>query len=89
MKKFNQLWLKKQKLLKTFLSSIKTEVAIKFAKKTFFFSTENRLGAEKVKTFASIGRTGTSKGKVEVRAICLNISFMTGFFQFFHSHTYI
>ena len=27
--------------------------------------------------FASIGRTGTSYGKVKVMVICLNISFMT------------
>ena len=34
---------------------------------------------------ASIGRTGTSKGKVKVkvRDICLNISFLTWFFSFF------
>ena len=33
--------------------------------------------------FASIGRTGTSKGKVKVMVICLNISFMTCFTSFF------
>ena len=33
--------------------------------------------------FASIGRTGKSKGKVEVRDICLNISFLTSFLSFF------
>ena len=33
--------------------------------------------------FASIGCTGTSKGKVKVRDICLNISFLTWFFSFF------
>ena len=27
--------------------------------------------------FVSIGRTGSSKGKVKVRDICLNISFLT------------
>ena len=31
----------------------------------------------KINPFASIGRTGTSKGKVKVRDICLNISFLT------------
>ena len=36
--------------------------------------------------FASIGRTGTSKGKVKVMVICLNISFMTWFTSFFHSY---
>ena len=36
MKKFNQL--AKKKLLKIFLSSIRTKVAIKFLKKTFFRS---------------------------------------------------
>ena len=47
MKKFNQL-AKKKKLIKIFLSSIKTKVAIKFPKKNFFFSAENQLGAERV-----------------------------------------
>ena len=46
MKKSNQL--AKTKLLKIFLSSIKTKVAIKFPKK-LYFSAENRLGAERVK----------------------------------------
>ena len=46
MKKFNQL--AKKKRLKIFLSSIKTKVAIKFPKKTFFFSVENWLGTERV-----------------------------------------
>ena len=36
--------------------------------------------------FASIGRTGTSKAKVEVRDIWLNISFLTSFSSFFHSY---
>ena len=40
-------------------------------------------GAERVHPFASIGRTGTSEAKVEVRDICLNISFMTSFSSFF------
>ena len=53
MKKFNQLAKKKKKKKKSklkLLSSIKTKVAtIKFPKKPlFFFSTENRLGAESV-----------------------------------------
>ena len=30
-----------------------------------------------INPFASIGRTGTSKGKVKVRDTCLNISFLT------------
>ena len=30
-----------------------------------------------INPFASIGRTGTSKAKVKVRDICLNISFLT------------
>ena len=36
--------------------------------------------------FAFIGRYLTSKGKVKVRDIYLNISFLTGFFSFFHSY---
>ena len=36
-----------------------------------------------VNPFASIGRTGASKGKVKVRDICLNISFLTDFSSFF------
>ena len=50
MKKFNQLAKKKKKKkkCKIFLSSIKTEVAVKFPKKLFFFSTENWFGAERV-----------------------------------------
>ena len=48
MKTFKQL--AKKKLLKIFLSGIKTKVAITFLKQTFFFFfTENRLGAERVK----------------------------------------
>ena len=39
MKKFNQL--AKKKLLKIFLSNIKTKLAIKFPKKNFFFSAES------------------------------------------------
>ena len=31
----------------------------------------------KVNPFASFGRTDTSKGKVKVKDICLNISFLT------------
>ena len=45
MKKFNQL--AKKKILKMFLSSRKTKVAKKFPN-FFFFSAENRLGAERV-----------------------------------------
>ena len=43
-------WLKEATVLKIFLSSIKTEVAIKFTKKFFFFffPAENRLGTERV-----------------------------------------
>ena len=50
MKKFNHFKKKKKKKkrLKNFLSCIKTKVAIKFPKKLFFFSAENRIGAEKV-----------------------------------------
>ena len=33
--------------------------------------------------FASIGHTGTSKGKVKVSDICLNNSFLTSFFSFY------
>ena len=33
--------------------------------------------ADNFNPFASIERTGTSKGKVKVRVICLNISFLT------------
>ena len=52
MKTFNQLAEKKKKkkkknLLKIFLSSIKTKVAIRFPK-TFFFSTKTHLDAERV-----------------------------------------
>ena len=36
-----------------------------------------------INPFGSIGRTGTSKAKVEVRDICLNISFLTSFSNFF------
>ena len=35
--------------------------------------------------FATTGSTGTSKSKVKVMVICLNISFMT-IYQFFHSY---
>ena len=34
-------------------------------------------GRKAFNPFASIGRTGTSNGKVKVMVICLNISFMT------------
>ena len=47
MKMFNQL--AKNKLLKIFLSRIKMKVVIKCPKK-LFFSAENLLGAERVKT---------------------------------------
>ena len=43
--KVNQ-WLKKLPVLKIFLSSIKTKVAIKFLK--LVFPAENQLGAERV-----------------------------------------
>ena len=33
--------------------------------------------SESLNPFASIGHTGTSKSKVKVRDICLNISFLT------------
>ena len=47
MKKFNQL---AKKLLKFFLSSIKSKVlvAIKVPRKVFFFSAEDGLGTERV-----------------------------------------
>ena len=55
MKKF--IPLAKKKLLKMFLSSIKTKAAIKFPKKKkekkkkkFFFPAKNRLGTEKAKS---------------------------------------
>ena len=38
-----------------------------------------------INPFASIGRTGTSKGKAKVRDICLNI-ISDLIFQFFHSY---
>ena len=51
MKKFNQFSKKKKKQLQISLSSIKTKIAVKFLKKLFFFffSTEIRLGDERVK----------------------------------------
>ena len=39
-----------------------------------------------LKPFTSIGHIDTSKVKVKVRDICLNISFVTSFFSFF-THT--
>ena len=57
MKKFNQLdKKKKKKILKIFISSIKTKVPIKFPKNFFFFPPENQLGAERVNEFSNFNK---------------------------------
>ena len=61
--------------LEKFMQNLKTSKVILCYIQAFFFN-----------PFASIGRTGTSKGKVKVMVICLNISFMTSFTSFFHSY---
>ena len=69
MKKFNRL--AKNKLLKIFISSIKTKVAIyKISRKTFFFfSHENRLGAERVKWCCPLCCSYLVGGSVKCRFI--------------------
>ena len=43
------MWLKKKHLLKIFLPRIKSKVAIKFLKESFFFSAENWLKGQRLK----------------------------------------